>query len=368
MITSSPQAPVGRTVAAQASTGLPAPGAPATPGAPRVARPTRASAGTRVLLRVPLLGKLIGANVLVALVATAALALLHQQRQDQSLLIPAVIALAVSVAAGTVLINLALVPLAQMRRALHRVAEGELGVRVKPSLMADRDLLHVGDTVNALLDDLVVERARIRQLARDTIRSADEERSRIARGLHDSTAQTLAALSLEARMALQHGAGTELSQQLELIKDLAIDALEEVRDLSHTIHPRVLDDLGLAAALGWLARCTRESSGLRTSLRLTGDASHVPLDLSCTLYRIAEAALEDAAHAGSARVAELHLASSVEGIDLEVTTDGAPGHPMEKLHALRERLALASGSLTVHGDATGGTRVHAYVPLGVEIN
>ena len=341
--------------------------------APRAAPPPlpapRLAVGPRALLRVPLLGKLIGVNVLVALVATAALALLHQQRQDQSLFIPAVIALAISVAVGTALMNLALAPLAQLQRALHRVSRGELGIRVQPSRMADRDLLNVGDTVNTLLDELVLERARIRQLARDTIRSADEERSRIARGLHDSTAQTLAALSLEARLALQAGGSTELTQQLELIKDLAIDALEEVRDLSHTIHPRVLDDLGLAAALGWLARCTRESSGVRASLRLTGDASHVPLDLACTLYRIAEAALQDAAQPGRARTAELHLGASAESIDLEVTTDGpAAEHEPARLHALRERLALASGTLTVHDDGAGGTRVHAFVPLGVEIN
>ena len=328
----------------------------------------RFGGGPRAILRVPLFGKLLGANVLVAVVGTAALVVLARDRGGDSLLVPAVIALAASVAASSALMHLALEPVARLRQALHRVARGELGVRIQRSVVADDDLLRVGDTVNTLLDDLVLERTRIRQLARETIRGADEERSRIARGLHDSTAQTLAALSLEARTALQHGSGPDLTQQLELIKDLAIDALEEVRDLSHTIHPRVLDDLGLAAALGWLARCTREVTGMHVALRLTGDATHVPLELGCTLFRIAEAALEDAAQ-GGAGAAQLHLAAGIEGTTLETTSDGVtPEHPTEKWQMLRERLALACGSLTVHGDAAHGTRVQAFVPPGVEIN
>jgi signal transduction histidine kinase len=332
----------------------------------REARPAHVASPWLVPLRLPLLGKLAGLNVLVAGVASAALLAMDGNGTDDDLLREvALLAIVLGVAVSVALTRLALQPVARLRATLRRFARGDADARIRPSLVADRDLLGVGDAVNDLLEDLVAERSRVQQLARDTIRGADEERARIARGLHDSTAQTLAALSIEARMALELEAGHALSQQLVLIRDLAIDALDEVRDLSHTIHPRVLDDLGLEAALGWLARGMRERCVVTITLQTAGDDSHVPSDVASALFRIAEAALDGTCGEGGARSVALELSVTPERVLLEVRDDGRVTQWLaDKLGALGERLALSGGRLTMNEIGGRGVDVHAVVPLG----
>ena len=329
--------------------------------------PSGLAAAWQAMLRVPLLGKLAGANILVAVVAAVALVIIHRDGVDGDLLLAfSVLGLAMGVAASIGLMKLALQPVARLRATLHRYAQGDDDVRIRPSVVADRDLAGVSDAVNDLLDDLMAERERVRQLARDTIRGADEERARIARGLHDSTAQTLAALSLEARMALQLQSGQALTQQLELIRDLAVEAVEEVRDLSQAIHPRVLDDLGLAAALGWLARSMHDVTGLETSLKFSGDSRRIPGDVACSLYRTAEAALAGIGADGGGRPAELRLDVGTDHVVLSIRDEVlTPSPPSTRLLALRDRLALSSGKLIIHHEG-GGRHVLAVVPLGPE--
>ena len=113
-------------------------------------------------------------------------------------------------------------------------------------------MMRVGGAINLLLDGLVQDRAQSRRLASLVISAQDEERARIARELHDSSAQTLTALLLQVSAAARDEKDPVLATRLEEIRVIAGSALEEVRVLSHTVHPRVLDDLGLVAALEWL--------------------------------------------------------------------------------------------------------------------
>jgi signal transduction histidine kinase len=346
--------------------------APASRGAADGPRPrswaSAVGAPWLALLRLPLLGKLAGANVLVALVAATALVIVHADGDHGDRMLAVGLAgLAVGVTASLALMKIALQPVSRLRATLGRFARGDAGVRVPPSLVADRDLLGVGEAVNDLLDDLLAERARVRQLARDTIRGADEERARIARGLHETTAQTLAALSIEARIALELETGQELTRQLELIKDLAVDACEEVRDLSHAIHPRVLDDLGLEAALGWLVRSVREGCDVALSLQTRGDASRVPREVANALFRIAQAALEGACDRCGACSVAVDLATTAEQVTLEVRDDGWVTESLAtRLSSLGERLALSGGTLTMNDIGGRGLDLRALVPLGPE--
>ena len=135
------------------------------------------------------------------------------------------------------------------RLTARRVSAGDLEARVPPSVLADRDMARVGTTLNTLLDRLTDDRARVRRLAAQVISAQDEERARVARELHDSTAQMLAAVMLQLGAAAQESSRPRSTTRLATMRELVAEALEEVRTLSHTMHPRVLDDLGLAAAL-----------------------------------------------------------------------------------------------------------------------
>jgi signal transduction histidine kinase len=342
---------------------------PATPADPVNTGP--AGSMVQQLLRVPLLGKLAGANVLIALAALIGVA------AEQRLHIPGTavsvlgIALGMSLVVNFVLVYVALRPLSDLESTAERVAAGDLAARVPPSQLADRDMARVGITLNTLLDRLTADRARMRRLAAKVISAQDEERARVARELHDSTAQTLTAVMLQLGAAAQGNSSPELDDSFATMRELVADALEEVRSLSHTMHPRVLDDLGLAAALEWLARQTRAQEAFDVRVIADADSSRIPTEVGSVLYRVAQEALRNATRHAAARNVELRLRVVATSATLEVTDDGRgfdvkgaeERRPGMGLFSMRERVALVNGTLTLTSSPGRGTRVMATVPL-----
>jgi signal transduction histidine kinase len=321
-------------------------------------------------LRVPLLGKLAGANLVIV-----ASALLGVVAERQSLLPGTAVsilgmALGLSLIVNLVLVYVALRPLSDLEEAASRVSEGDTEARVAPSILADRDMARVGTTLNALLDRVTEDRARVRRLAAQVISVQDEERARVARELHDSTAQILAAMMLQLGVAARESSSPALDDRIAMLRELAAEALEEVRSLSHTMHPRVLDDLGLAAALEWIARQTRDQESLDVEV-FADDGPSIPAPLASVLYRVAQEALRNAArHAAASRVeiwlrrgpasATLEVADDGRGFDVRRAEERRPGMGM---FSMRERVALVNGSLVVESAPGLGTRIVATVPL-----
>jgi signal transduction histidine kinase len=225
--------------------------------------------------------------------------------------------------------------------------------------------------MNLLLDGLTADRSRMRRLASNVIRAQDEERARIARELHDSSAQTLTALLLQLSAAARDCEDPALAARLLEIRDLAAAALDEVRNLSHTIHPRVLDDLGLGAALSWLARQTREVSGLEIDVHADGTGDAIPPAAASVLYRVAQEALANAVRHARATAVRIEVRVSPEAVTLEVADDGRgfdiadaeARRPGMGLFSMRERVSLVDGHLDIISATANGTRVVASVPL-----
>jgi len=323
------------------------------------------------LLRVPLLGKLAGANVLIVLAALVGVALeqsVHRQGSAEWVL---GMALGASLVVNFVLVYVALRPLSDLQAAAERVSSGDLAARVPRSQLADRDMARVGATLNALLDRLIADRARMRRLAAQVLSAQDEERARVARELHDSTAQTLTAVMLQLGAAAHASRSPELDDSLATMRELVADALEEVRSLSHTMHPRVLDDLGLAAALEWLARQTRAQETFDVRVIADADSSRIPREVGSVLYRVAQEALRNAARHAEARHVELRVSHDATSATLQVTDDGRgfdvkraeERRPGMGLFSMRERVSLVNGTLTVTSAPARGTRVVATIPL-----
>jgi signal transduction histidine kinase len=230
----------------------------------------------------------------------------------------------------------------------------------------------VGRTVNLLLDALDADRTRMRALAAQTISAQDAERARIARELHDSTAQTIAALTYQLSALARDANEPAIQSRLTELHALAGDALEEVRVLAHTIHPRVLDDLGLVAALGWLSRRTREHCGLDVTVTSTaGDAvARLSRPAAAALYRVAQESLRNVERHADATTATITVALDEGAVALTVADDGRgfdlaeaeERRPGMGLFAIRERLALVDGTVDIDTAPGAGTRVHARVP------
>lgn len=326
----------------------------------------------RAILGVPLLAKVAGANLLVVLVAAGAMALAHRADvPEPRLQLLMYGALALGFVVNVLLVVAALSPLGRLEETARAIWTGDLSARVRPSPLADRDIARIGRILNLLLDGLADDRERMRRLAAQAISAGDEERARIARELHDSTAQTLAALCMQLGAAARDVEDPRIAARLEELRKVGGDALEEVRTLAHTVHPRVLDDLGLVAALEWLGRQTRDHAGLDVRVDARLGRAALPREVQSVLYRVAQEALRNAARharARSARVAleaegghaALTVADDGEGFDVGAAERRRPGMG---LFSMRERVALAGGSVDIESAPGAGTRITARVPV-----
>jgi signal transduction histidine kinase len=340
---------------------------------------TRSSAGPRAalvrlterVLSVPLLGKLAGANLLIVLAALIGVAAERRLDLPGSAVSVLGMALGASLIVNIVLVYVALRPLSDLESAAARVSAGDLEARVTPSILADRDIARVGTTLNTLLDRVTEDRARVRRLALQVISAQDEERARVARELHDSTAQILAAVMLQLGAAAHESSSPQLDTRLATLRELASEALEEVRSLSHTMHPRVLDDLGLPAALEWMARQTRTQEGLDVQVMAKEEEPPIPEPLASVLYRVAQEALRNAARHAHAKHVEVRLFRENGMATLQVDDDGRgfdvkraeQRRPGMGLFSMRERVALVNGRLVVTSAPGQGALVVATVPI-----
>lgn len=319
------------------------------------------------ILGVPLLWKLFGANAIIVLGTAATAIATHAGEPRMWLTMSA--ALLVTFVVNGALVYLALRPLAALEEAASRVSRGERSVRVPPSALADRNMTRVGDTINRLVDRLTADRYHMRRLASQVITAAEAERARIARQLQDSAAQTLAALSLQSTSALRDCDDPAMQAKLELIHELTLNALEEIRSLAQAVYPRVLDDLGLPAALQWLARRSRTHQ-VDVSVEL-GDPIKLSREVEAVLYQVASEGLSNALRHGEPTRVTLSLIPGGDRITLQVVDDGDGFDVREVklggdgfgLFAAKERASLVDGSLIVESAPGKGTRLTVSVPL-----
>lgn len=216
-------------------------------------------------------------------------------------------------------------------------------------------------------------------------RAQEDERRRLARELHDDTAQALIALSrgLNA-LATSHDDSSSptasTSRYVTDLSELAKRTLDGVRRACQDLRPSVLDDLGLPAALESLAHSVTQR-GLPCDFSLAGDASPAAPEVEVTLYRIAQEALSNARQHAQAHVASLDIVYGPRGITLRITDDGcgfdyerqvraygaSSGNVQEArpglgLMGMRERAALIHGTLDVSSIAGVGTVVTLFAP------
>ncbi len=249
------------------------------------------------------------------------------------------------VAAGVGLLLLLLVPaVIRSLAAVHgSIAAGLLGPTRKAALVEE-------------VRDLQVSRAR-------GLSAAEFERQRIERNLHDGAQQQLVALAMELGMAREKldtepGAARRL---VDRAHQHAKQAIIELRDLARGIHPAVLSDRGLDAALSALAG--QSTVPVEVTSNLT---ERLPAPLESTAYFVAAEALANAAkHAGASAVSV-----SVHRIDdrltVEVEDDGVGGADAggNGLRGLADRVAATGGELTINSPEGGPTIVKAEVPCG----
>ena len=328
----------------------------------------------RSLLRVSLEIKLLGANLIIVglavLVLFAPARLLPGPLTDIYVVMAALV---VGAIVNLVLVRLALRPINELERVSKLVSEGRLGARVPASIVADRELVHLSTTINEMLDSLAAGRERMRKLGAEVVYAEERERAQVARELHDSVGQTLAAAAFQIA-AVAHEIGDHAaSARLTGVRELLRTALEEIRNVSRSLHPRVATDLGLPTALEALGDATRQRSLIDVQVTVDIDGVTIPSALAATMYRVAQEALRNVERHADAGCASVSLRARPGYVELEVKDDGRGFEgPKEKKRAesglatIRERLSLAGGELHIDTASNRGTRVTAWVGLDTE--
>jgi signal transduction histidine kinase len=314
-----------------------------------------------------------GANGLIVAVALALVGS-GLWGEDQGQLVVMLGALGFASVVNLVLVSLALSPIAELERVARRVSGGEFTIRATRSLIADRQLSNLTETINALLDSLAAERRRIQKLGADVMSAQDTERAQLARDLHDSIAQTLAGVRFQLSAAGTDAVDDEMRNRLATAGGMIGAAMHEVRNISQSLHPRIADDLGLAAALESLATQTRGRGILDVKVIADIGVTPVPPTIAATLFRVAQEALKSAEMRPGTGSAEILLYSNNGVIRLEVTEDA---HELDRrrkkadnspngLFSIRNRVALSGGVLSIASEQNGGTKVTAELHISDE--
>jgi signal transduction histidine kinase len=318
-------------------------------------------------LRVPLLGKLLGANA-VLFVGTLAL---HELFPAVSMVAQLWTVLLASFVVTGLLTWLALRPIAELEATAERVSAGDFRARVPESRLADRDIRALSTTMNRLLGRVEADRARIHYLAGRSVRARDIERESIARELRDSFAQMVSAVALQVAAAQRVNSDPEVEQQLERSRDLITQLAEDMRGAAEALYPGTLGEFGLPNALQALGRRTERLSSTRVQVDhgMFG-AQHLTPQAASALYRAADEAMRNVAQHADARNARMKLTHEDGRVVLEIEDDGRGVNmrardPLQGglgLFSAKAVLALSGGDLQISSGPGLGTRVVASVP------
>ena len=227
------------------------------------------------------------------------------------------------------------------------------------------------------LETLTAERtAELQKLTQRLLKVQDDERRRLARDLHDSTGQTLAALKISASL-LQESC-KETPAALAFVSDvvqLADQAIEEIRTMSYLLHPPLLDEVGFACAAEWYIEGFAKRSGINVRADIGNSRERLPQSVEIALFRVLQESLTNIHRHSGASDASVHFQHEVDAVVLEIR-DFGKGIPEERLRLLdgvtaetgvglagmRERLHELNGTLEIESDAHG-TSMRATVPL-----
>jgi PAS domain S-box-containing protein len=222
-------------------------------------------------------------------------------------------------------------------------------------------------------EELTASLTLSRALAARLLRAQDDERRRIARQLHETTAQELAALKLNLAALDRHGAvaGEKDRALLQESAALAAQAMEDIRTLSYLLHPPLLDEAGLDSALRWYLNGFSERSGIEVRLDVAPEFGRLPQDIETTLFRsVQESLINIHRHAKSA-TAGIRLRREGGQVVLEVQDKGRGIRRVTGaaegvgIAGMRERIQQLGGRLEIESGA-GGTTVRAVLPLPSE--
>lgn len=229
---------------------------------------------------------------------------------------------------------------------------------------------------NELDSRIAAANQNIRDLTGQLLHLQDDERRRIARELHDSVGQSLAALAMNLdRVAADLERLTKTSMAVADSTTLVKDTMSEIRTISYLLHPPMLDEAGLPTALRMYTEGFSERSGIRVSVDLSQDFGRLPRDMETAIFRLVQECLTNIHRHSGSSVADIRITRSQDDVRIEITDEGtgispdtvleinSSNSPGIGLRGMQERLRQLGGSLEVSCRSdTRGLRVAARLP------
>jgi two-component system CheB/CheR fusion protein len=210
----------------------------------------------------------------------------------------------------------------------------------------------------------------LRALAASLLQSQEEERRRVARELHDDISQKLALLEIDAQQVEPqiNADPARARSEVERLRASIADLSEEVRRISHALHPSAIEDLGVGPAIRSLVEDFREREEMIVTFRAQAIPEGIPLEVATGLYRITQEALRNISkHAGKTHVKVL-LDGEARRIRLQVIDSGKGFDPQARrlglgLISIGERARIMQGTVSIESKPGEGTRIAVDVPL-----
>lgn len=331
------------------------------------------------LLRVPLFLKILLANVLLVLIVAVAstafavprLNAVSWQAAFGDFLLIGVIGVIVTLPVFALLLHFALLPLQELARVAQRVEMGELSARAPLSPLSDPKLERLTGILNRLLDRVVADRERLRELAERAFKAQESERARIARELHEEMAQTLSALIIRLGVARRTSERAAQEDLLDELRQGLAEITDRIGEFARALQPPALSDLGVARAIESYARRLGAEMGVRVTVEAQDIGGLLTAEAEIALYRILQEALSNVVRHSGAAMANVRLTSSDSSVEATVVDNGRgfvadrddPDDSRLGLLGMKERAVYFGGSTTIESAPGSGTRVHVQLPV-----
>jgi signal transduction histidine kinase len=262
---------------------------------------------------------------------------------------------------------------------VYRVTQQQVWTQLGFALVVSLGIALVASRYSARLENQLrvgrereLETARdLRQLSAQLLTAQEEERRTIARELHDEVGQVLAAIKVELALSQTNTAtNRDAGPALDDVRTVVDAALQRVRDLSHLLHPAMLDDLGLQTAIEWHLRGFRKRHDIEVDFRHEDIDERLDPATEVTAFRIVQEALTNVVKHARATSVQIELRQQDAALVLTITDNGvgfdanapASGHRGLGLVGIRERVAKIDGTLRIETEPGRGTCLSVHLP------
>jgi PAS domain S-box-containing protein len=228
---------------------------------------------------------------------------------------------------------------------------------------------YIGSCVDVTDRKLAVD--ALTSLSGQLITAQEEERSRIAREIHDDYQQRLAMVSIDLEdLAQSLGKNPEASSRLHELWNRVGELGSDLHSLSHSLHSSTLDNLGLVAALRALCAEFEDYHSIPVSFEEVHVPRCIPREVALCLFRITQEALQNVKKHSHAASAEVRVEGAAQEVHLSVSDDGSGFDPRTSsanegigIRSMEERVRLVGGQFAIHSQSTEGTRIDVWAPI-----